>query len=465
MASFFLVTMDDFLPRKRRLLFFMQVQASQSFLERFFKLSEKGTTVRTEVIAGFTTFIALAYIMFVNPNILADAGVPKEAAVASTIWIAALSTLMMGVFANYPVALAPGMGLNAFFAYYVCGVLGLHWTVALGAVFFSGLLFLILTISHVRQAIINAVPQNLRVAIGVGIGLFIAFVGLKGTGLIVSDPATFITLGSVLKPETAMSLFGLVLTGALMAREVQGAILIGIVATTILSMILGYTPVPHAFSDVISTSLPHMGETFGKLDIVGAWNYGILSIIFTFTVVELFDNMGTLIGLTAKAKLVKKDGEIENLDKALNTDAVGTIFSAIFGTSTVTSYIESAAGIAAGGKTGLTAVTVAVLFLVSLLFAPLIGLVPGYATAPPLILVGALMMSEVGKVNFADFTDGLPAFLTIIMMPLTSSIANGFAFGFISFAFMKTLASKPKEVSPIMWLVSIAFMINLFMRA
>ena len=443
----------------------MQAQASQSFLERFFKLSEKGTTVRTEVIAGFTTFIALAYIMFVNPNILADAGVPKEAAIASTIWIAALSTMMMGVFANYPVALAPGMGLNAFFAYYVCGVLGLHWTVALGAVFFSGLLFLLLTISHVRQAIINAVPQNLRVAIGVGIGLFIAFVGLKGTGLIISDQATFITLGSVTKPETAMSLFGLVLTGALMAREVQGAILIGIIATTALSMLLGYSPVPHAVTDVISTGLPHMGETFGKLDIMGAWNYGILSIIFTFTVVELFDNMGTLIGLTAKAKLVKKDGEIENLDRALNTDAVGTIFSAIFGTSTVTSYIESAAGIAAGGKTGLTAVTVAILFLVSLLFAPLIGLVPGYATAPPLILVGALMMSEVGKVNFADFTDGLPAFLTIIMMPLTSSIANGFAFGFISFAFMKTLAGKPKEVSPIMWLVSIAFMINLFMRS
>ena len=443
----------------------MQVQASQSFLERFFKLREKETTVKTEVIAGFTTFIALAYIMFVNPNILADAGVPKEAAIASTIWIAALSTMMMGVFANYPVALAPGMGLNAFFAYYVCGVLGLHWTVALGAVFFSGLLFLLLTISHVRQAIINAVPQNLRVAIGVGIGLFIAFIGLKGTGLIVSDSATFITLGHVTKPETAMSLFGLVLTGVLMARDVQGSILIGIIATTILSMVLGYSPVPQGFNDVISTSLPHMGETFGKLDIMGAWNYGILSIIFTFTVVELFDNMGTLIGLTAKAKLVKKDGEIENLDRALNTDAVGTIFSAIFGTSTVTSYIESAAGIAAGGKTGLTAVTVAVLFLISLLFAPLIGLVPGYATAPPLILVGALMMSEVGKVNFADFTDGLPAFLTIIMMPLTSSIANGFAFGFISFAFMKTLSGKPKEVSPIMWLVSIAFMVNLFMRS
>ena len=444
----------------------MQAQTGQpTFLERFFKLREKNTTVKTEVLAGFTTFIALAYIMFVNPNILADAGVPKEAAIASTIWIAALSTMVMGVFANYPVALAPGMGLNAFFAYYVCGVLHLHWTVALGAVFFSGLLFLILTISHVRQAIINAVPQNLRVAIGVGIGLFIAFIGLKGTGLIVSDPATFITLGSVTKPETAMSLFGLVLTGVLMARDVQGSILIGIIATTVLSMVLGYSPVPASFADVVSTSLPHMGETFGKLDIMGAWNYGILSIIFTFTVVELFDNMGTLIGLTAKAKLVKENGEIENLDRALNTDAVGTIFSAVFGTSTVTSYIESAAGIAAGGKTGLTAVTVAVLFLVSLLFAPLIGLVPGYATAPPLILVGALMMSEVGKVNFADFTDGLPAFLTIIMMPMTSSIANGFAFGFISYAFMKSLSGKAKEVSPIMWLVSIAFMVNLFMRS
>ena len=260
-------------------------------------------------------------------------------------------------------------------------------------------------------------------------------------------------------------MFGLVLTGVLMARDVQGSILIGIIATTVLSMILGYSPVPQSFSDVISTSLPHMGETFGKLDIVGAWNYGIFSIIFTFTVVELFDNMGTLIGLTTKAKLVKKDGEIENLDKALNTDAVGTIFSAVFGTSTVTSYIESAAGIAAGGKTGLTAVTVSLLFLVSLLFAPLIGLVPGFATAPSLILVGALMMSEVENIDFTDFTEGLPAFLTIIMMPLTSSIANGFAFGFISYALMKSLSGQPKGVSPIMWMVSAAFMINLFMRS
>ncbi len=443
----------------------MQTQANLGFLDRFFKLREKNTTVKTEVLAGLTTFIALAYIIFVNPNILSEAGIPKEAAIASTIWIAALSTMVMGVFANYPVALAPGMGLNAFFAYYVCGTLGLHWTVALGAVFFSGVLFLILTVSHIRQAIINSVPQNLRVAISVGIGLFIAFIGLKGTGLIIPDKATFIGLGHVTDPTTMLSLFGLVLTGALMARNIQGSILIGIIVTTLLSMVLGYSPVPHAIGDVISTSLPHMGETFGKLDIAGAWNYGIVSIIFTFTVVELFDNMGTLIGLTSKAKLIKPNGEIENLDRALTTDAVGTICSSIFGASTVTSYIESAAGIAAGGKTGLTAVTVSICFLIALLFAPLVGLVPGFATAPPLILVGALMMSEVGKINFVDFSDGLPAFLTIIMMPLTGSIANGFAFGFVSYVFMKTAVGKYKEVSWIMWLVSIAFVINLVMRS
>ena len=443
----------------------MQENTQASAIERYFKIREKGTSVRTEILAGLTTFIALAYIIFVNPNILAEAGIPKEAAIASTIWIAALSTMVMGVVANYPVALAPGMGLNAFFAYYVCGTLGLHWTVALGAVFFSGVLFLILTVSHIRQAIINAVPQNLRVAIGVGIGQFIAFIGLKGTGLIIPDKATFIGLGHVTNPTTMLSLFGLVLTGALMARNIQGSILIGIVVTTLLSMVLGYSPVPHGIGDIISTSLPHMGETFGQLDIMGAWNYGIVSIIFTFTVVELFDNMGTLIGLTSKAKLVKPNGEIENLDRALTTDAVGTIFSSIFGTSTVTSYIESAAGIAAGGKTGLTAVTVSICFLIALLFAPLVGLVPGFATAPPLILVGAIMMQEVGKINFKDFSDGLPAFLTIIMMPLTGSIANGFAFGFVSYVFMKTAVGKYKEISWIMWLVSLAFVINLIMRS
>ena len=444
----------------------MEMQGTPpSFIERFFKVREKGSTLRTELLAGMTTFIAIAYILFVNPNILADAGIPKEAAIASTIWIAALASIAMGTFANYPLALAPGMGLNAFFAYYVCGVLGLHWTVALGAVFFSGVLFLILTIGGIRQAIINAVPRDLKLAISVGIGLFIAFIGLKGTGLIVENAATYVSLGHVTAPTTLLSLFGLLFTAALMARNIHGAILIGIFATTILGMALGMTPAPHDIGDIISTSLPHMGETFGQLDLAGAWHYGLVSIIFTFTVVELFDNMGTLIGVTTKAKMVKPDGHIENIDKALTTDAVGTMVSAVFGTSTVTSYVESAAGIAAGGRTGLTAVAAGVLFLAALLFAPLIGLVPAFATAPALILVGALLMSEVGKIDFSDFTNALPAFLTIIMMPLTSSIANGFAFGFISYTVMKLFAGQYKKVSWIMYLVSIAFLINLALRS
>lgn len=444
----------------------MEMQGTPpSFIERHFKIREKGSTVRTELLAGMTTFIAMAYILFVNPNILADAGIPKDAAIASTIWIAALASMAMGVFANYPVALAPGMGLNAFFAYYVCGVLGLHWTVALGAVFFSGVLFLILTVGGIRQAIINAVPSDLKLAISVGIGLFIAFIGLKGTGLIVENSATYVSLGHVTAPTTLLSLFGLLFTAALMARNVHGSILIGIFVTTILAMVLGMTPAPQGIGDIISTSLPHMGETFGQLDLAGAWNYGLVSIIFTFTVVELFDNMGTLIGLTTKAKMVKSDGHIENIDKALTTDAVGTMVSAVFGTSTVTSYIESAAGIAAGGRTGLTALAAGVLFLAALLFTPLIGLVPAFATAPALILVGALLMSEVGKIDFGDFTNALPAFLTIIMMPLTSSIANGFAFGFISYTIMKLFAGQYKKVSWIMYLVSIAFLINLALRS
>ena len=444
----------------------MEMQGTPpSFIERYFKIREKGSSVRTELIAGLTTFIAMAYILFVNPNILADAGIPKDAAIASTIWIAALASMAMGVFANYPVALAPGMGLNAFFSYYVCGVLGLHWTVALGAVFFSGVLFLILTVGGIRQAIINAVPRDLKLAISVGIGLFIAFIGLKGTGLIVENSATYVSLGHVTAPTTLLSLFGLLFTAALMARNVHGSILIGIFVTTVLAMALGMTPAPQGLGDIVSTSLPHMGGTFGQLDLAGAWNYGLVSIIFTFTVVELFDNMGTLIGLTTKAKMVKPDGHIENIDKALTTDAVGTMVSAVFGTSTVTSYIESAAGIAAGGRTGLTALAAGVLFLAALLFTPLIGLVPAFATAPALILVGALLMSEVGKIDFSDFTNALPAFLTIIMMPLTSSIANGFAFGFISYTVMKLFAGQYKQISWIMYLVSIAFLINLALRS
>lgn len=434
------------------------------FLDRRFNITARGSSVRTEVIAGITTFVALSYIIFVNPNIMADAGVPKDSAIAATIWISALTTFAMGVVANYPVALAPAMGVNVFFTYYVCGILGLHWTVALGAMFFSGILFLFLTLGGIRQAIINSVPMNLKYAITVGIGLFISFIGLKGTGLIVADPATFITLGSVTNPSTIMALFGLLLTAALMALNIQGAILLGIIATTLLSMFIGLSPVPQSFGDVIGTSIPSISE-FGSLDIVGAWNYGIISIIFTFTIVELFDNMGTLIGVTQKAGLIDKDGHIENIDKALTLDALGTIASAWFGTSTVSSYIESAAGIAAGGRTGLTAIVVSILFLIALPFTPLIGLVPAFATAPALILVGAMMLSSIRLIEFEDFTNGFPAFLTIIMMPMTSSIANGFAFGFVSYVFMKVIARRFNEIHPVMWLVSAAFLINLVMRS
>ncbi|MEG6584674.1 NCS2 family permease [Dendrosporobacter sp. 1207_IL3150] len=438
--------------------------AKQDTLERIFKLTEKGTTVKTELLAGLTTFVALAYIIFVNPNILADAGIPKEAAIASTIYATAVATALMALWANFPIAVAPGMGLNAFFAYYVVGALHLSWQVALGAVFLSGILFLILTFGGIRQAIIKAVPMNLKCAIGVGIGLFIAFIGLKNSGIIVANKATFVSVGNLTAPEPLLAFIGLIITAALMARSVKGSILIGILVTTILGMLFGVVPVPKGIGDIMSFKLPDVSPTFMQLDVRGAWEYGIFSIIFTFTIVELFDNMGTLIGLTRKAKLMDDKGEIQNLDKALTTDAVGTVISAGFGTSTVTSYIESAAGIAEGGKTGLTSLTVAALFLISLVFAPLVGIVPGFATAPALILVGALMMAEIAHVSFSDFTEGIPAFLTIIMMPLTFSIANGFAFGFISYTFIKTIAGRAKDVSLIMWLVSLAFLANFYMR-
>jgi adenine/guanine/hypoxanthine permease len=441
-----------------------QMSRDKGLLDTIFKLTKKGTDVKTELLAGLTTFVALAYIIFVNPNILADAGIPKEAAIAATIYATAVATLLMGLWANFPVAVAPGMGLNAFFAYYVVGVLHLPWQVALGAVFFSGLLFLILTMGGIRQAIIKAVPMNLKCAIGVGIGLFIAFIGLKNAGIIIADRATFVAVGNLTAPQPLLACMGLIFTAVLMARNIKGSILIGILGTTFLGMVLGVVPAPKGLQDIMSLSLPSLSPTLFELDILGAWEFGLFSIIFTFTIVELFDNMGTLIGLTRKAKLMNDKGEIENLDKALTTDAVGTVVSAVFGTSTVTSYIESAAGIAEGGKTGLTAVTVALLFLVALVFSPLIGLVPGFATAPALVLVGALMIGEISHVKFDDITEGLPAFLTIIMMPLTFSIANGFAFGFVSYTFLKTLGGRAKEVSSFMWLITLAFLINFYMR-
>ena len=421
---------------------------ASGFLDRYFGLTAKNTSVRTEVIAGLTTFVAMAYIIFVNPSILEAAKIPHEAAVAATIWTAGICTVVMGLFANLPVAVAPGMGLNAFFSFYVCGTLGLPWQTALGAVFVSGIVFLILTITKLRQHIIDSVPMSLKCAVVVGIGMFIAFVGLQGSGIVVANEATKVTLGK-------SNPFGL-----LLALKVQGAMLIGILAVTIIGMCLGITPAPTSIDSVISLDLPAFTETFMEMDLMGAVHYGLVSVIFTFTVVELFDNIGTLIGVSRSAGLMDKDGKIENIDRALLTDSCGTMFSAIMGTCTVTSYVESTAGTNAGGRTGLTAVVVGICFILAIVFAPLAGLVPGFATAPALIIVGAMMMKNVLHVNFDDYSDSIPAFLTIVMMPLSYSIANGFGFGFTSFCLLKCLTGKRKEITPVMWVVTIVFMIS-----
>jgi len=338
----------------------------------------------------------------------------------------------------------------------------------------SGIVFLILTLGGIRQAIINSVPLSLKSAIGVGIGTFIAFIGLQGSGIVIGDANTLVTAGHVAGTDFAigqkaplLSCIGIVVTGVMMRRGVKGAILLGILFTTILGMIVGAGPVPAGLEDIVSFNVPSFfgpNGTFGQLDFKGALAFGIFQIVFTFTIVELFDNMGTLIGVTKKAGLMKPDGSIENLDKALTTDAIGTMASAVLGTSTVTSYVESAAGVTEGGRTGLTAIVVALLFMVALLFAPLIGLVKDFATAPALIIVGALMMSEVVNIDFSDITEAIPAFLTIIMMPLTYSIANGFAFGFVSYTLLKLCSGRFKEVSWVMYLVSAAFILNFILR-
>ena len=435
-------------------------QEPPKFLDKLFKLKQHNTTVRTELLAGLTSFLAMSYIIFVNPQILADAGIPHEAALAATIYISALVTLLIAFWANYPIGIAPGMGLNAFFAYTVVIGHGLSWQTALGAVFISGVLFFVLTVTKIRQLIIDHVPDVLKTAIVVGIGLFISFIGFTNAELVVADESTYVALGDVTAPGTLLALVGLVIAGVLMAKGVKGALLIAILATTAISMIFGYTAYPTSVSDVVSFSLPSLSETFLQMDIMGALGYGILSIIFTFTIVEMFDNMGTFIGLTKKAGLVDKDGKIMNIDRALQADAIGTMTSATFGSTALNAYVENATGISEGGRTGLTAVTIGVLFLASLIFAPLVGMVPTAATAPILILVGAFMLTEIKHLTFDDYTDVIPAFLTIVLMPLTYSIAEGLAFGFISYTLLKLLTGRHKELHWIMYVVTIAFVIN-----
>ena len=368
----------------------------------------------------------------------------------------------MGLWAKFPVGVAPGLGITAFFAYYVCGPAGYTWQTGLGAVFISGVVFLLLTVTKVRQLIINAVPMDLKYAIVVGIGAFIAFIGMKSCGLVVASPATFVTLGNLGDPKVLLSVGGLFLISALLSLRVPGAMIIGVVVIAGADMLMNGPHMPQG--SIINTSLPLPTETFMAMDLKGALHHGLISIIFTLTMVDLFDNMGVLIGLSQKAGFIREDGHIENLDKALISDSIATMASAVMGATTSTSYLESAAGVVEGGRTGLTAVTIAVLFFLTLFFAPVIGMAPAYATAPVLIVVGAMMMQEVGRIKFKDFTVALPAFLTIISMPLTFNIATGFGFGFVSWVGIKVLSGRFKDINVVMLVIALCFVINFALR-
>lgn len=432
-------------------------------MERLFRLSAHGTSVRQECLAGLTSFMAMCYIIFVVPNMLSDAGMPHESSVAATIWVTIIITLIMGLWAHFPVGVAPGLGITAFFAYYVCGPAGYTWQTGLGAVFISGVVFLLLTVTRVRQMIIDAVPTDLKYAIVVGIGAFIAFIGMKNCGLVVADASTFVALGKLGSAPTLLAVAGVFLIGALMARNVPGAMIIGIAVITAAGMALGVSRLPEG--GLVRLDIPLPTETFGQMDLAGALHHGLFSIIFTLTMVDLFDNMGVLIGLARKAGFMREDGHIEHLDRALITDSIGTMTSAVLGATTATSYLECAAGVTQGGRTGLTAVVIAALFALSLFFTPLVALVPGYATAPVLIIVGALMMQDVVQIRFNDFTVALSAFLTIIGMPLTFNIATGFGFGFIAFVALRLLSGRGREVSPILYVVAACFAVNFVLRS
>lgn len=447
-----------------------------NFISKFFHFKKHGTNLRTEIIAGITTFVTMAYILFLNPNILSSTGMDKNAVFFATAVAAGVVSIAMGLVANFPIALAPGMGLNAFFAAVAVQGHGMPWPVALGAVFLSGIVFMILTVTKVRQLLVVAVPSSLKVAITVGIGLFITIIGLKLSGIMavkaavipptiaalnsnggVSDLMFFewnIGLGSLKSPEVLLTLIGLAITGALMVRRIKGSLLIGIVAATIIGIPMGVTHIASGFTPF---SLPDLSNLYvGALDIKGALSMGILTVIFTFTFVELFDTFGTLVGTATKAGLIDKDGNSPNIGKAMLVDAFGVSFGALMGTSTVTAYVESAAGIGEGGRTGMTAVTTGLLFLFALVLAPLALIIPSAATAPALVIVGLLMVSSIKEIDFDDFTEGFPAFITFIMMPFTYSIANGIAAGIIFYVFLKLTTGKYKQIH---WMMYILFVL------
>jgi adenine/guanine/hypoxanthine permease len=424
-------------------------------LERLFKLSENNTTIRTELAAGLTTFLTMAYIIFVNPQILSEAGVPFSGALFATCLSAAVGSLMMGLLANYPFALAPGMGLNAYFTYTVVKTMGYDWRVALGAVFISGVAFLILTLARVRAMIVDAIPMTMKTSVAAGIGLFIAFIGLKNAGVIAASPATFVTLGHVTSKPTLLALGGLIVTAALIARGYKTAIIIGVFLVTAVAILLNLSKLPTG-----ALQTPDLSSTFMKLDVVGALKLGAFDVIFIFLFVDLFDTIGSLMGLGRQSGYLTPDGKMPRVNRALFADAIATIAGSIFGSSTVVTYIESATGVSEGGRTGLTAVTVAALFVLAMFFAPVAGAIPPIATAPALIIVGALMIGAVTSIKWEDMTEAIPAFLTMLAMPLTFSIANGLALGFILYPLLKVLTGRWREASPLVYALAVLFVLR-----
>lgn len=422
-------------------------------LERYFRLAEHQTSVRTEILAGVTTFLAMAYIIVVNPMILSETGMDYGAIFVATCLIAAISTAIMGLYANYPVALAPGMGLNAYFTYGIVQKMGYSWQIALGAVFISGIISFLISVFPIRRYIINAIPRSLKIAISAGIGLFLGMIAMKNSGLVVANPATFVTLGNLTETGVILSLVGFFVIAALDHYRVPGAIILGIVVATIGGIIFGITNLPKEYISIP----PSIAPTFLQLDIAGALQIGLIAIIFSFLFVDLFDTAGTLIGLAHRANLTDKEGRLPRLDKALIADSTATPLGALLGTSTTTSYIESAAGVRAGGRTGLTAVVVAVLFLAALFFAPIAQIIPPYATAAALLYVACMMARGLAEINWDDVTESAPAVIGALAMPLTFSIADGIMLGFISYTVIKILSGKWRDLNVIMIILSILF--------
>ncbi len=420
-------------------------------LEKFFRLTDNGTTARTEILAGLTTFLTMAYIIFVNPSILGDAGLPKDAVFVATCLAAALGTAIMALYANYPIGMAPGMGLNAYFAYGVVLGMGVPWPTALGAVFISGCLFVLVSVFKLRAILVNGIPPSLRTAIAVGLGLFLALIALKSAGIVVANPATMVGAGDLHKPAALMAVFGFLLIVALDRLGVKGAILIGIVAVTALSFVFG----GNHFAGLVSAP-PSIAPTLLKLDLGAALSTGVLNVVLVFFLVELFDATGTLMGVAQRAGLLV-DGKMERLNKALLADSCAIVAGAMLGTSSTTAYIESAAGVQAGGRTGLTALTVALLFLACLFIAPLARIVPAYATAPALLYVGCLMLRDLALIDWSDSTESIPAAITALMIPFTYSIAHGIAFGFITYAALKLATGRARQVQPVVWVIAAVF--------